>query len=351
MDDDVSSEPQPSRLSRITGCLLAGAVGDALGAVVEFSSMAEIRRTCGKKGIQQYAPCYGQLGRFTDDTQMTLFTAEGLLQARQRGNEVDEAEYRKCVLEAYIRWLGTQGTVSKRPELAHIYQGVLWDTRGLHARRAPGGTCLGGLSRYLGSLESGNAIIDLHPLNHSKGCGGVMRMAPVGFVSGVDHFSLGCELAKLSHGHVSGYLPSGYLAMLIHHLVEGVGLMQAIELSTDRLMKEPGHEETLACITLAGELAASAEASPETIERIGAGWVAEEALAISLFCAIKAQGFEHGLSLAVNHSGDSDSTGAITGNILGALHGREYIPDRWIEPLELRKLIETVGQQCASAWP
>ena len=175
-------------------------------------------------------------------------------------------------------------------------------------------------------------------------------MAPVGFVSGVDHFALGCELAKLSHGHVSGYLPSGYLALLIHHLLEGAGLMEAIELCTERLVREAGHEETLACVTLACDLAASAEASPETIERIGAGWVAEEALAISLFCAIKAQGFEHGIRLAVNHSGDSDSTGAITGNILGALHGVEYIASRWLEPLELRELIMSVGQQCAAAW-
>ncbi len=350
MDVESTSTPQSTRLSRITGCLLAGAVGDAVGAAVEFRSMAEIRRTYGKKGIQDYAPCYGQAGRFTDDTQMTLFTAEGLLQARQSSMDAHEADYRKCVLEAYIRWLGTQGTISKRSELAYIYQGVLWNTRELHARRAPGGTCLSGLSRYLGSMESGGGDTDLHPLNHSKGCGGVMRMAPVGFVSGVDHFALGCELAKLSHGHVTGYLPSGYLALMIHHLVEGTGLMPAIELCTERLIQEAGHEETLACITLACELAVSVESSPETIERIGAGWVAEEALAISLFCAIKAQNFEHGLRLAVNHSGDSDSTCAITGNILGALHGMEYIPSRWIEPLELRGLIETVGQQCASTW-
>lgn len=79
MDIDMSSEPQPTRLSRITGCLLAGAVGDALGAVVEFSCIAEIRRTFGEQGIREYSTCYGQLGRFTDDTQMTLFTAEGVV--------------------------------------------------------------------------------------------------------------------------------------------------------------------------------------------------------------------------------------------------------------------------------
>ncbi len=50
---------------------------------------------------------------------------------------------------------------------------------------------------------------------------------------------------------------------------------------------------------------------------------------------------------AVNHSGDSDSTGAITGNILGALWGREAIPSRWLEPLELRREIEDLAIELA----
>src|SRR5690606_6418819 len=64
---------------RFLGCLLGGAVGDALGAPVEFMKRAEILRRFGPKGITQYAPAYGGLGRITDDTQMTLFTAEGLI--------------------------------------------------------------------------------------------------------------------------------------------------------------------------------------------------------------------------------------------------------------------------------
>jgi ADP-ribosyl-[dinitrogen reductase] hydrolase len=44
--------------------------------------------------------------------------------------------------------------------------------------------------------------------------------------------------------------------------------------------------------------------------------------------------------LAVSHSGDSDSTGAITGNILGALLGKRAIPEEWLVDLEIRKVIE-----------
>lgn len=70
-----------SLLNRATGCLLAGAAGDALGAPVEFINRAEILRQFGPNGISDYAPAYGGHGRITDDTQMTLFTAEGLLRA------------------------------------------------------------------------------------------------------------------------------------------------------------------------------------------------------------------------------------------------------------------------------
>jgi ADP-ribosylglycohydrolase len=84
--------------------------------------------------------------------------------------------------------------------------------------------------------------------------------------------------------------------------------------------------------------------SPEVIERLGGGWVGEEALAISLYCALAAQDdFARGVLLAVNHSGDSDSTGAIAGNILGLMLGVEAIPEKWVAELELRAEIETVA--------
>ena len=62
---------------RIRGALLAGAVGDALGAPVEFMSLTEILRQFGPDGIGDYVPYAGRPGAITDDTQMTLFTAEG----------------------------------------------------------------------------------------------------------------------------------------------------------------------------------------------------------------------------------------------------------------------------------
>ncbi len=79
----------------------------------------------------------------------------------------------------------------------------------------------------------------------------------------------------------------------------------------------------------------------ETIEwKLGGGWVAEEAAAIAIYCTLKYfDNFEEAMIAAVNHSGDSDSTGAVTGNILGAAIGYEAIPQFYKDDLEMHDLI------------
>jgi ADP-ribosylglycohydrolase len=186
------------------------------------------------------------------------------------------------------------------------------------------------------------------PLNDSKGCGGVMRAAPAGLVGErADGFDLGCETAALTHGHPSGYLAAGALAALVARLLDGGDLGGALDEVAERLASRPAHEETLDALRAARELASGATApGPEAVAALGGGWAAEEALAIAVYCALVAPDFATGVRLAVNHSGDSDSTGAITGNLLGVLLGLEAIPPRWLTALELRAEIE----QLADDW-
>jgi len=198
-----------------------------------------------------------------------------------------------------------------------------------------------------------------NPINNSKGCGGVMRVAPVGLFSAKADgcatqkkklesiFRLGCETAAITHGHPSGYLPAGCLAAIIADIIAGEDIKGAIKHTLPILKKYQGHEETLAAINLAVALWKDKKnkPSPETIEKMGGGWVGEEALAISLYCALVAEGdFEKGICLAVNHNGDSDSTGSITGNILGAKLGLSVIPSNWLRELELKDVIEEIAR-------
>ena len=188
------------------------------------------------------------------------------------------------------------------------------------------------------------------PLNNSKGCGGVMRVAPVGLVAEdeAQAFSLGCQAAAITHGHPSGYYSAGCFATIVHHLMSGRSLPEAIEFAL-RILERPENDEHEECAEAVHQAMAmwrdaDLKPSPDVIERLGGGWVGEEALAISLYCALAAQDdFARGVLLAVNHSGDSDSTGAITGNLLGLTLGARAIPEKWLSELELRAEIEAVA--------
>jgi ADP-ribosylglycohydrolase len=320
-------------LPHYRGCLFGGAVGDALGAAPEFISLEQIRRSFGPAGVTDYIEAYGRKGAITDDTQMTLFTAEALIRGHNRWLDRGICSLIDVGHHAYMRWLHTQGgrNVDKS-----LLTGWLVQQSGLHHRRAPGNTCLG-------SLEQGGPGTTERPINDSKGCGGVMRVAPVGLAKIDDWFKTGCELAAISHGHPSGYLSAGAFAEIIHRLAEGADLPAALATAMTRLRREKGHEETSKAVEAAIKLAGTTEGTPEDVQKLGGGWVGEEALAIGVYCALKAKDFAHGVLMAVNHSGDSDSTGSIAGNILGLIHGEKGIPPHWLEHLELRDLIAEVA--------
>jgi ADP-ribosylglycohydrolase len=333
----------------IRGCMLGGAVGDALGAPVEFLGSHEITDAYGADGITELAEAYGRVGAITDDTQMALFTAEGLMRAQNRALERGLSGIPDVLRYAYQRWLYTQRHELR--ESSHVREnldGWLIEVPELHAQRAPGATCLS-------ALESGLARSVARPLNNSKGCGGVMRIAPVGLLlrdGAFDVFDVGCEIAAITHGHPAGYLSAGYLASVVAQVVAGEPLWNAAIKALDELKtKAKGFDKELytqvaecrTAIEHALDLAARGQPSREDVVALGEGWVAEEALAIALYCALTADHFRDGVVLAVNHGGDSDSTGAIAGNILGALFGAEAIPQAWLACLELRAEIEALA--------
>jgi hypothetical protein len=170
-----------------------------------------------------------------------------------------------------------------------------------------------------------------------------MRIAPAGLVGG-DAFQLGCDLAALTHGHPTGYVAAGFFAQLVHELVRGIDLREAALAALDVARRAHGSAETVAAVENAVDLASRSAGSARDVARLGQGWTSEEAAAIAVYCSLVARDFADGVRLAVNHSGDSDSTGALTGNLLGLVHGEEAIPRRWLEVLELRGVIAEVAE-------
>lgn len=358
----------PSTPARVRGCLLGTAVGDALGWPVEFLRLDEIRARYGPDGIQDFDPhAPGGRGAVTDDTQMTLFTAEGILRSTARHVARGDAPAMSwatrgdgrhtfdpdVMWNAYRRWLATQ---DERPEShgdAGGHTGWLFGVRALHHRRAPGNTCLSALraGRVPPRAGRGDGPAYRAP-NDSKGCGGVMRVAPVGCVPCGGAFAYAAAAAALTHGHPSGYLSAGAYAHVLQGIIrDGLPLHAAVGGAIARVRQESGHQETTRA--LARALSLADESEPPTAERLGTlgqGWTGEEALAVGVYAALAARDFAHGVRLAVNHSGDSDSTGSIAGGLLGAALGGDAIPARWRDAVELRGELRAAADDLAAGY-
>ncbi|MFC3450337.1 ADP-ribosylglycohydrolase family protein [Amycolatopsis speibonae] len=341
---------EPATRSRLRGSLFAGAIGDALGAKTEFDSIARIREIAGPDGITDLIPAYGGVGRITDDTQMTLFTLEGLIRAhasgrRQQGTFATAhgtGPVEQSLQLAYQRWLHTQGVSWERargPENTSVEpDGWLITNRELFSRRAPGLTCFGELEAY--GKTGVRAGMD-KPVNNSKGCGGVMRAAPVALWSDdlAEVFRLGAESAALTHGHPSGYLSSGAFAVIVRELLTGKPLLDAVATARAELEKYQGHEEQSVALDQALALAREGAPTPEKLETLGQGNVGETALSMSVYVALTTTDVNAALLASVNHSGDSDSTGSVCGNLVGAMYGEEELNTDWLVKLELTEVI------------
>lgn len=344
---DKYGEKEEERKRRVKDCirgsLMAGAAGDALGYPVEFMSRNAILARYGDKGITEFKLDSDGKALVSDDTQMTLFTANGMLmgltRGYMRGIGGDPKDY---VDGAYIDWYYTQ-TVNKKSERDDFHYTWLRDLPELAHRRAPGITCLN-------ACESLLAHRDVE--NNSKGCGGIMRVAPMGLLdasfkeSGGSGFyyktvylaEAGAHIARVTHLHPLGYLPAALMTLLLSRIVPLTpdevkeSIIDIINDGLDVMMNMYGNDyakykEYLRTLTLkAVNLAHSNISDIQAIMQLGEGWTAEEAWAISLYCVIRhIDNMKEAVIAAVNHDGDSDSTGSITGNIMGAIYGYEVI--------------------------
>ena len=342
---------------KIRGCLMAGAVGDALGYEVEFMSRRAILSRYGENGIARFELDSNGKAQISDDTQMTLFTANGLLTGITEKRihpqiALDEPEY--LIIVAYLDWYYTQTGVRGKhrqftwlrelPEMAH--------------RRAPGTTCLSACANVIDGKEV---------VNDSKGCGGIMRVAPMALLVAQEPYTnryfcsleklaeAGCYIAEQTHKHPLGFLPAGLLTILLYKLLplsaedakKNLDSIINETLSFLDVMRKDKYDEEKAYLRELTEkavrLAHSDISDADAILQLGEGWVAEETWAIALYCAIRhIDSVEDAIIASVNHDGDSDSTGSVCGNIMGAIYGYEHIESRHIFCPEGRELEDTL---------
>ena len=345
------------KLDQIRGSMIGGAIGDALGYAIEFASEDVIFNKYGPEGITDYELSGGK-ARISDDTQKTLFTANGILVGEtrlcMRGIGGIPHAY---VSEAYQDWLKTQYSDIETVNKYERYTkkgGYSWllDVPELYAQRAPGGTCLSALEARAQMDYTDDYIHS--PINNSKGRGGVMRIAPLAlkykyFFNQNDLDMEAAQLAAITHSHSLGYMPAAVVCDIISSILwaypEKKKTLKELVLAARDTAKElfkddPNLPALTDIIDRAVQLSENDAPDLENIHALGEGWVAEEAMAIAIYCALKYQDdFSKAIIVSVNHKGDSDSTGAITGNILGAMVGYDAIEEKWKKNLELHDVI------------
>ena len=376
MAENKKSVREDRRLDLVRGSLVGGAAGDALGYTVEFDRYFEIIARYGQPGIKEYE-LRGGVAEISDDTQMTLFTANGMLMGLTRGYMRGIGGVPEYYVEyAYQDWYDTQ-TKSYDEVMEHSRHTWLSAIPKLYVRRAPGNTCLTAIA----DMKKGRT-----PDNDSKGCGGVMRVAPYGLFCAchdsrytIEEIDVaGGEIARLTHKHPLGWIPAIVLTHILYRLVKNTPMTgrnraelrkafdsivnEALELlpklkvtnnvseltwNGKRTIGEIFHnavERQRELVERALMLADNELSDVENINRLGEGWVGEETLAIAIYSVARhIDSFEDSLVCAVNHDGDSDSTGAVAGNIIGAIMGYEAIPSKFKEHLELRDIILAVA--------
>jgi ADP-ribosylglycohydrolase len=307
-------------LNRFKGCFLGLAVGDALGAPVEFLPLEKIKEKYGETGITEFDVWNGfKPGYYSDDTQLSLATARGCIHAQYNLMRDGEAHSQEFMYKSYQKWLDNL----KDPFKA----------------RHPGYTCMNVLqSGTRGSIED--------PVNESTEVSGLLRTAPVGlaFPPGMA-FREAADYAALTHGHPSAYFAAAFLAEMIAQIIDEKSLQDAVELSLEQLTAFENHQDLLRYLDIALELFIKQKTVEESIAQLGGSVSAAEVLTLGVFCAMKhVNEFSEGVKTSVNHSGISTSSGLVTGAILGTLLGDEGIPGHWISQLENSSQITEIAE-------
>lgn len=302
-------------VQHIEAILFGLALGDALGYPVEFLKRETIRQQYGKAGIQE--PPYPAL--YSDDTQMTLALAEGILDA---GIHSDVNTLMQGVGARFVQWLNSPDN-----------------------DRAPGNACINGVERFQSGVswrESG--------FIESKGCGSAMRVAPLGYLYQHDEARLrqvAMASSQITHRHptaIAATVAAAYLVKLaLDQVPTTVFMSRVYDFATGI-----SDEFDLAILRVGHVLGWANE--DLALDHIGQGWTGEEAVALALYCVLRhPDDYLACVRRAANTNGDSDSIACIAGGIMGARLGLDAIPQDWRSRCENASGISNLAHRIASA--
>ena len=336
---------------RIRGAMIGCAAGDALGYPVKVLSEAAIVERYGLRGITAYDLDENGTARITADTQLMLLSANAILFAHTRGTlRGVMAPVYTYFPYFYMDWYRLQ--TEKQPQRARCGWINAYPT--LSAKRALSPTVEEvTASEKFGSMDE--------PINDSKGSACLLRAVPIGlsyFHDPAEILDLGANTAALTHGHELAWMSSAALALIVSHIIHTeLPIIEAVNKTLPVLHdtfpdSRKAVNELLSSIWSARPLATSASSDQDAIHALGEGWIANEALAIGILCALRYENDIAGaMTFAANHGGNSNTTAAIAGMLVGARIGFNAIPDRFVDRLELVDVILELADDVTTDCP
>lgn len=325
---------------RIKGCIYGGAIGDALGYPIEFLTFDSINRQFSINDFNHYLD---NVGKYSDDTQMTLYTATGLLlrdyNVIHKGINED---YCESIWKNYKDWFNRQ--TLKEINESHSWLNNIYE---IGLSRAPGNTCLNALSGDIcGSFN-------VH-INNSKGNGGLMRVSPIPLyllrhseLSYDEICTCAAKSSALTHTHPLGYIPSYAFSAIILKIFEGLSIFEAVKYAikfTEEKFKDSHYiNDFVNLLEYAINAISNDKSDVENIHSFGNSLCAEVCLAVAVYCSLKyPDSYEKAVTASIYNDGDSDTTGAVTGNIMGAFLGINSISDTLLKNVERCDVIEEI---------
>lgn len=343
---------------RFQGVMIGLALGDAFGYPIELMDYESICERFEKLGCLDLAVSKRSgTALFTDDTQLSLFTADGLLWAHSAGADDGRVNYEDYIFLAYQVWLYTQTKTVAGKEYAWLfdpsqnpYKLRLLKAKGLYKKRTADTKNIDALLK-IRNMAYGTPE---NKINDNKDNGAVKRVAPIGLYFYNDTakaFDMGCRAAAITHGSPVGYIAAGCYAAIIAEIVSGAEIEDAVHTVIELLGGVADGDILKRTLLYALELVNNEEVEPrEAVKKMGYGFEAYEALAIAVYCAVlHYESPRYAIQLAANHDGASDTCASMTAAMMGAYYGVQGFPKGWPERLQYKNLISSMSEKLLKA--
>lgn len=317
----------------LSAILLGGCIGDAIGAPFKYRDVASIADFYPSGLVDKYCTYFShQGGQISSNSQMTLFTLEGIVNALKSVGPGKIDNFDPFIKGAYSNWLLTQGHDNQFSNPSE--SALVRDTKFCSVRQ-PSQTCVDALSAMHPDIGH------LSPQNAAKGCGAITRMSPIGMLGHrlswptTKTFRLAENCAFMTHNDPVTASACGAYAVLIQYLCDGLSVVNGVSAVIRDFGSLSYHQDAMRPLALAKKLALGVIYPEYAFQSLTNENTATSSLALAVYTTINCNSFEKAMYMAIAHNGNSPAVSSMVGTLWVASKGVNGISRELTETNEL----------------